>query len=68
MGEQNKMPGFWTTEQLATAADVSSAYLRRLLKAGKLRGSKVAKTWFIPDEEAERWLAQRSQTKDSTPG
>lgn len=59
--EGDKM-ALWTTEELAATAKVSSAYLRRLLIAGKkLQGTKKGKTWIIADEEARRWMASREQ-------
>lgn len=49
----------WTTRELADAAHVTTAYLRELLNARKLRGRKVARDWLIGDGDARRWLAER---------
>ena len=49
----------WRTVELAEVAKVSSAYLRRLLIDGKLKGEKRGRDWFIEDEDAREWLAAR---------
>lgn len=49
----------WTVKELATEAGVDPSYIRHLLIDKKLRGYKRAGAWFIPDEEARRWLEER---------
>lgn len=49
----------WTTSELAAEAGVDQSRIRQLLLSGGLRGYKRAKTWFIPDEEALRYLRDR---------
>ena len=49
----------WTTVELAEVAKVSSAYIRKILISGKLKGVKRGRDWFIEDEDAREWLAAR---------
>ena len=51
----------WTVKELAGAASVSPQYIRRLLGdgQGRLIGYKLARDWFIDDQEARRWLELR---------
>jgi len=60
--EEIKTAG-WTTSELAARADVSQAYIRQMLLSGRLRGAKRGRDWLIPDEEAQRWLANRKPRK-----
>jgi hypothetical protein len=57
----------WTARELAKAASVNESRIRQLLLKGKIKGDKRAGVWFIPDTEAQRWLASRSPRQDSTP-
>ena len=52
---------FWTVKELAEAANVSGAYVRQQLLAGRLRGSKAGFTWIISNSEARRWLDERAR-------
>jgi hypothetical protein len=36
--------------------NVPTAIIKRYLREGKIRGTKIAGNWFIPLEEAERFL------------
>lgn len=49
----------WTTAELAEEAGVDQSRIRQLLLSGTLRGIKRANTWFIPDDEARRYLEDR---------
>lgn len=50
----------WTTQDLAEAAGVSTAHIRRLLIDGReLRGYKLGRDWRVKDSEARRWLRER---------
>ncbi len=49
----------WSTKQLAEAAGVTDAYIRRLLIDGRLDGYKLGREWLIPEEEAQRFIAER---------
>jgi len=49
----------YTTKELAERAGVGAAYIRQELIAGKLRGVKRGRDWFITAREAERWLKER---------
>jgi excisionase family DNA binding protein len=50
----------WTTQDLAEAAGVSTAHIRRLLIDGReLRGYKLGRDWRVRGSEARRWLSER---------
>ncbi len=49
----------WTTSELAAEAGVDPSRIRQLLIGGEIQGYKRASTWFIPDEEAHRFLDDR---------
>ena len=50
----------WSVKQLGERAGVTGGYIRRLLIEGEeIQGKKLGYTWYIPDEEAARWLKER---------
>jgi excisionase family DNA binding protein len=50
-----------TPKELAERANVSDSYIQRLCRQGRIKASKPGgRDWLIPDEEAERWLRERS--------
>lgn len=49
----------YTTGELAALAGVSSARIRQLLNAGRIRGRRFGPLWSIPRIEAERWLEEK---------
>ena len=51
----------WTTEELAAEAKLNPSRIRQLLLSGEIRGVKRAGIWFIPDDEARRWLDKRNE-------
>ena len=51
----------WTVKELAERAGVDPSAIRHALAAGRLKGYKRAGAWFITDEEARRWLAERDR-------
>jgi excisionase family DNA binding protein len=61
MGNENAAGGsfadiLWTTATIAEMAGVDQSFVRRSLRAGRLRGEKLGGRWVIPADEAERWL------------
>ena len=46
---------FYTTATVAKLAGVDQTFVRRSLRAGRLRGEKLGGRWVIPADEAERW-------------
>lgn len=58
--ERAKNRGSWTPGELATMADVSDQWVRRLLTNGELRGSKAGPVWIIPYSEGRRWIEDRA--------
>jgi excisionase family DNA binding protein len=55
----------YTTTELAQAAGVTDAYIRKLCIAGKLTGRKMGRDWAIPAEEAKRFIADRRKRFDN---
>jgi excisionase family DNA binding protein len=55
--------GFWTTNELAKAAGVDGAYVRRALASGRLPGTKIGRDWLIADVAAREWMATRPTRK-----
>lgn len=53
----------WTSRELSKAAGVDPSRIRQLLLAGRLKGKKLGRDWLIPDEEAQRYLAEREKRK-----
>ena len=53
----------WTTQELADKANLKPSRIRQLLIRGDIRGEKRAGAWFIPDNEARRWLDLRNNTR-----
>lgn len=49
----------WSASELADAAGVSGAYIRRLCMEGKITAALVGKSWVIPREVGNQWLAER---------
>ena len=48
-----------TSAELAAEAGVDPSRIRQLLISGEIQGYKRASVWFIPDEEARRFLDDR---------
>lgn len=55
----------WNTTELAQAAGLSDAHIRRLCIAGKLQGEKFGRDWAIPAEVGEAFLAERRKRFDN---
>ena len=53
----------WGSVELAKAASVTDAYIRRLCGEGKLDCYKVGRDWLIPPEVGEEWLQQRRKRR-----
>lgn len=51
----------WTTTQLAEAANVSTAYLRRIMIEGRLKGEKLGHIWTISNDEAQKFLNRKDK-------
>lgn len=48
-----------TTRELAVMAGTSDARIRQVILEGKLEAEKRERDWFIPQDEAQRWLDSR---------
>ena len=54
----------WTVKQLADAAGLSGAHIRRLLGRGVFAGAfKRTGAWFIPHDTAAAWIKDRVARK-----
>jgi excisionase family DNA binding protein len=49
-----------TAREAARWLGCSVQYVRRLLRSGKLRGSKVGRDWVVEEGEVARWSALRA--------
>ena len=47
---------FYDVEELVIILKASSFTVREYLKAGKLKGRKIAKRWLVSEEELEVFL------------
>ncbi|MBX2997784.1 MAG: helix-turn-helix domain-containing protein [Caldilineaceae bacterium] len=55
----------WSVTELADAAGVSEVYIRRLCADGRIQAAQVGKTWVIPREVGDQWLASRRKKWDN---
>jgi excisionase family DNA binding protein len=46
-----------TAREAARRLGCSVQYVRRLLRSGRLRGSKVGRDWVVEEDEVARWSA-----------
>lgn len=49
----------WTVRELADKVGVNESYIRQLLGSRRLTGYKRAGAWFIPADEAARWVEEK---------
>jgi excisionase family DNA binding protein len=65
MPEQHYSP-----EQAANLLSLSPRYVRRLLRFGKLRGSKIGRVWSVPESALDDLLreGQNIKTEGETRG
>ena len=57
---------FYTTTTLAQAAGVDPGWIRQLLIAERIKGTKSGRDWIIAKEEGDRWLAARESEAEET--
>ena len=60
MADNNPKQMYLVTE-LAAKAEVSRAYIRRLLVEGRIRGEKVGGVWTISKEEGDKFVQTREK-------
>jgi len=48
--------GYYNVDELVEILKTSSFTIREYLKAGKLKGRKIAKRWLISEKELEDFL------------
>lgn len=49
----------YTVEELSEAGRVSDAYIRRLLRDGRITGQKFGGVWMVSAESGRAWLNER---------
>lgn len=59
MSDERKQP--YTVTELAEAAGVSVAYVRRLVSDGRITGQKLGPVWMIPADVGSAWLKKRRE-------
>jgi excisionase family DNA binding protein len=52
-----------TLAEAAKALGVAPSTLRHQIRLGKLRATKLARDWFVTDEEVERYRADSQKGK-----
>jgi len=52
--------------RVAQHLDVSEHTVRAWIKAGKLKGQRINRRWFVPHQEIERFLKNASKPKPKT--
>ncbi len=57
----SERPAVLSATDVAKRAGVAPSYVARLCRTGKLPASKFGATWMIRTEDAEAWLATRSE-------
>lgn len=54
----------YTVEELASVLDVQPKTIRAYLSEGKLKGRKIARKWYIPEESLREYFSQPEPAKD----
>jgi excisionase family DNA binding protein len=49
-----------TAREAARRLGCSVQYVRRLLRSGRLRGSKVGRDWVVEEADVTRWSVARA--------
>jgi len=58
------MSEVFTAKEIAKIADLEASYIRRLLGQGVFPNAvKRAGGWFVPQDDLDRWLAERKAKK-----
>lgn len=47
----------FTVEELAELLDVQERTIREYLRDGKLRGRKIARRWYVPEESLREYFS-----------
>lgn len=54
----------YTVEELASVLKVQPKTIRAYLAEGKLKGRKIARKWYIPEESLREYFSQPEPAKD----
>ena len=54
----------YDVEELAGLLDVQEKTIRAYLRDGKLKGRKIARKWYIPEEAIQEYFSQPEPAKD----
>ncbi len=50
------MEDFWTTEQVANKLQVAEETILRYIRAGKIKGIKIARHWRITESDLQAYI------------
>jgi excisionase family DNA binding protein len=62
---QNLKPLAFSCAQAATLAQVSPGLIRKLIRAGKIKGVRIGKCWRVPKSEVLRICGGEHEEKKS---
>ena len=51
---------FYTVEEIADVFSISTSTIRRLLRSGELKGSKLGNQWRISEKQAQEYFDKNS--------
>ena len=54
----------YTVEELAKLLKVQPKTIRAYLQDGKLKGRKIARKWYIPEQSLQEYFSQPEPAKD----
>ena len=58
----------YDVEELASLLDVQEKTIRAYLRDGKLKGRKIARKWYIPEDALQEYFSQPEPAKDGQDG
>ena len=58
----------YDVEELAKLLDVREKTIRAYLRDGKLKGRKIARKWYIPEDALQEYFSQPEPAKDGQDG
>lgn len=56
----------WTVSEIAKETELTARHITRLLKNGAIVGEKKPAGWLVADEEAQRFISERKQKKQTS--
>ena len=62
-----ELPDFMTLQQVMEYLQISDATARRMLKDGRLRGTKIGALWRIPRESVEELILTGYTAQEGDP-